>query len=37
MTRDVILNGTLVVENGQLVAEGKGEYVRRDRCGRYRK
>ncbi len=36
-TRDVILNGTLVVENGQLLAQGKGEYVHRDRCGRYRK
>lgn len=36
-TRDVILNGTLVVENGRLVAEGKGEYVHRDRCRRYRK
>lgn len=36
-TRDVILNGILVVENGELVAEGKGEYVQRDRCGRYRK
>ena len=36
-TRDVILNGALVVENGQLVAAGKGEYIHRDRCGRYRK
>ena len=36
-TRDVILNGELVVENGLLVASGKGEYVHRDRCGRYRK
>ena len=36
-TRDVILNGELVVENGHLVASGKGEYVHRDRCGRYRK
>ena len=36
-TRDVILNGELVVENGQLMASGKGEYVHRDRCGRYRK
>jgi len=35
-TRDVILNGALVVENGQLVAAGKGEYIHRDRCGRYR-
>ena len=35
--RDVLLNGQLVVENGQLVAPGKGEYVHRDRCGRYRK
>ena len=37
MTRDVILNGTLVVEGGKLVAAGKGKYVHRDRCGRYRK
>ncbi len=37
MTRDVILNGTLVVEKGKLVVEGRGEYVHRDRCGRYRK
>ena len=37
MTRDVILNGSLVVENGQLVDPGRGEYVHRDRCGRYRK
>ncbi len=37
MTRDVILNGTLVVENGALIASNKGEYVHRDRCGRYRK
>ncbi len=36
-TRDVILNGTLAVENGQLIAPGQGEYVHRDRCGRYRK
>ena len=35
--RDVLLNGQLVVENSQLVAPGKGEYVHRDRCGRYRK
>ena len=35
--RDVILNGQLVVANGQLIASGKGEYVHRDRCGRYRK
>ena len=33
----IILNGELVVENGHLVASGKGEYVHRDRCGRYRK
>ena len=37
VTRDVILNGTLVVKNGQLIEEGRGEYVHRDRCGRYRK
>lgn len=37
MTRDVILNGSLVVENRQLVREGMGEYVHRGRCGRYRK
>ena len=37
MARDVILNGELVVENGKLIAAGRGEYVRRDRCGRYRK
>jgi len=37
MTRDVILNGELVVENGKLLAPGRGEYVHRDRCGRYRK
>ena len=36
-TRDVILNGAFVVENGQLVAAGKGEYIHRDRCDRYRK
>ena len=35
-TRDVILNGALVVENEQLVAAGKGEYIHRARCGRYR-
>ena len=35
--RDVLLNGQLVVENSQLVAPGKGEYVHRDRCGRYRR
>ena len=35
--RDVLLNGQLVVENGQLVTLGKGEYVNRDRCGRYRR
>ena len=34
--RDVILNGELVVENGKLIAAGKGEYVHRERCGRYR-
>ena len=37
MARDVILNGELVVETGKLIAAGRGEYVRRDRCGRYRK
>ena len=37
MTRDVILNGTLVVENGRLMETGRGEYVHRDRCGRYRR
>ena len=31
-----ILNGQLVVENGKLIAASKGEYVHRDRCGRYR-
>lgn len=36
-TRDVILNGALVVKDGRLVATGLGEYVHRDRCGRYRK
>jgi dihydropyrimidinase len=36
-TRDVLLNGTLVVQDGRLVETGKGEYVHRDRCGRYRK
>ncbi len=36
-TRDVILNGALVVENGQLVTAGKGEYIHRARCDRYRK
>ncbi len=35
--RDVVLNGQLVVENGQLVTPGKGEYVHRDRCDRYRR
>ncbi len=35
--RDVILNGTLVVENGKLIVPGKGEYVHRARCDRYRK
>ena len=35
--RDVILSGTPVVENGRLIVEGLGEYVHRDRCGRYRK
>ena len=37
MARDVILNGELVVEKGKLIVAGRGEYVRRDRCGRYRK
>jgi len=36
-TRDVILSGTPVVEDGKLVAVGRGEYVHRDRCSRYRK
>ena len=36
LTRDVILNGQPVVENGRLIATGKGEYVHRDRCSRYR-
>ncbi len=36
-TRDVILNGALVVENGQLVTAGRGEYIHRARCDRYRK
>ena len=36
-TRDVILNGALVVENGQLVTAGKGEYIHRARSDRYRK
>ena len=35
-TRDVILNGILAVENGKIIEAGKGEYVRRERCGRYR-
>ena len=35
--RDVILNGVLAVENGAILATGLGEYVKRDRCGRYRK
>ena len=35
-TRDVILNGMLVVENGHIIEAGRGEYVRRDRCRRYR-
>ena len=35
--RDVILNGALAVENGAILATGLGEYVKRDRCGRYRK
>ena len=26
----------MVVENGKLIAASKGEYVHRDRCGRYR-
>ncbi len=37
MTRDVLLNGKLVVKNGKLIEAGRGEYVHRDRCGRYRK
>ena len=37
MARDVMLNGELVVEKGKLIVAGRGEYVRRDRCGRYRK
>ena len=37
MARDVILNGELVVAKGKLISAGRGEYVRRDRCGRYRK
>ena len=35
-TRDVILNGELVVENGQLVKPNCGRYVFRKPCIRYR-
>ncbi len=36
-TRDVILNGELVVENGQLIKPYCGRYVFRNPCERYRK
>ncbi|MBQ7277990.1 MAG: dihydropyrimidinase [Clostridia bacterium] len=36
-TRDVILNGELAVENGAVAITGKGQYICRRRCGRYRK
>ena len=36
-TRDVILNGTLVVENGRLIRPNCGKYVFRNPCERYRK
>ena len=35
-TRDVILNGTLVVENGRLIQEHCGQYVFRKPCAWYR-
>ena len=36
-TRDVLLNGELVVENGTLIAPYRGTYVFRSPCERYRK
>lgn len=36
-TRDVLLKGELVVRSGELIEAGKGEYVFRKTCERYRK
>ncbi len=36
-TRDVLLNGELVVENGQLIKPNAGRFVFRKPCERYRK
>ena len=36
-TRDVILNGEQVVENGRLIAPYRGQYVFRKPCERYRR
>lgn len=36
-TRDVLLKGELVVQNGRLILPGKGEYVFRNPCERYRR
>ena len=36
-TRDVLLNGELVVENGELIKPYCGKYVFRKPCERYRK
>jgi dihydropyrimidinase len=36
-TRDVVLNGELVVENGQLIKPNAGRFVFRKPCERYRK
>lgn len=35
-TRDVLLKGELVVRNGELIEAGRGEYVFRKPCERYR-
>lgn len=37
MARNVILNGELAVKEGRILLEGNGQYVWRNRCGRYRK
>lgn len=37
MARDVFISGEHAVENGRIIKEGLGMYVKRDSCGRYRK
>lgn len=37
IARDVFISGIHAVENGKLIKEGLGQYVKRNSCGRYRK